>query len=155
MAKIPNRVIPSDDCKVTVDGVDYFPHEGEQIAVRPKLPVSEYNTLARFYDLAGKAQDSKSGDEQEATAAAAGAMFGQIGELFEELCSILASYVLAWTWTDNDGEPLPQPKGRPEVIRELTDEELWYILGVAMGGSNKAQEKNGGEASLTTSSATA
>lgn len=55
--------------------------------------------------------------------------FGRIG-------AVMSSLVLAWNWTDEEGEPLAQPRDNAEVFEELTFPELnWLIsqLGADVG----------------------
>lgn len=48
-----------------------------------------------------------------------------IGAIF----GLLEKVVVEWDWVDDDGEPLPQPKDDPEVIRrETTQEEQNFLV---------------------------
>ncbi|MCX6023004.1 MAG: hypothetical protein NTZ05_14995 [Chloroflexi bacterium] len=132
------RTILSDDFKIMDNGEEIAPHEGEHIVLPPSLPIGEYQTLARFY--AGL----RSGDPND------GNVLARMDTLFEEACQILARRLRSWTWTDDEGEALPQPKGNPDAIRALSDDEMYYLLGRAINGRSAAEAKNADAPAPTT-----
>ena len=59
-------------------------------------------------------------------------VFGRIG-------TVMSRIIIAWNWTDEDSEPLPQPKDNPAVFEELMlDELMWLVdkMGQAVGSKN-------------------
>lgn len=89
--------------------------EGSWVKLR-KLTVGEAKTLART------AETLNGGGE------VAIQMTGEI----------LASHIVGWDWVGTEGEPLPLPKDKPEIIDELTGEELNF-LALALVGDQKKQ----------------
>jgi hypothetical protein len=55
---------------------------------------------------------------------------------------ILAAKIIGWNWVDDEGEPLAVPCEHPEVMRELTQEEIVFLLKAAKGGPNADERKN-------------
>lgn len=53
---------------------------------------------------------------------------------------LLAEHALAWNWVDDDGAPLPQPKGNVGIIDQLTDEEFSFLADAITG--NERERKN-------------
>lgn len=51
-----------------------------------------------------------------------------------------ARYVIAWTWKDDDGQPLPLPSAQRDVVDKLTQPELEFVA-AAISGSADAQKK--------------
>jgi hypothetical protein len=147
MSKPPTRPVPSDDYVLTVDGVEYHPHEGEQVEFIGSTTVGEMQAFNRFRRLSVSI-DAVKGEADEAQ---------KINELmdpaFEQLCELLARRLVRWSWTDDAGRPLPQPDA-PEVLKALCAEEVYYLL-IAAQGESAGERKNGSSVSPTTSSATA
>jgi hypothetical protein len=58
-----------------------------------------------------------------------------------EMLNILSEQVLEWNWVaDEAGEkPLPQPKGNPEILGQLLDNEKTFLIQAAMG--EESEEK--------------
>ncbi len=138
MAKPLPRVIKTDDCVVTVNGEKYTPHEGEQISIRPTMPVGDLEKLTEFYTLASDMQSGEVVDAQD--------NLKRVAHLFDDATSILSRHIIDWTWTDDQGEPLPHPYKNPAAIKELSSEEVFYLLNLAMNGEAKVEEKNVGDA---------
>ncbi len=120
------------DCKVTVNGVDYFPHEGEAISVRPVMPVAELEKLMAFYEMANNQGETEDSMQKLKDA----------NSIFDEACTILSTHILGWNWTNNEGEALPTPNKNPEGIKQLSAEEIFYLLNTAMSGGNTVDQKN-------------
>lgn len=130
--KIPARRIPSDDFEVVVGGVTYTPHAGEWVEVRPGMRVSAIRAQSAMARLQEDMQAIKGDPDAELT------ILRQLDEQFAIACDSVASSVVAWSWTDDDGEPLAQPKGNPDVIASLTAEEVSYLITLGMSdGSDR------------------
>jgi len=54
-------------------------------------------------------------------------------DAFMEGLKMLKDHVLAWNWVDDNDEPLPLPKDQPDVLDELTNEEVEFLAGILMG----------------------
>ncbi len=52
---------------------------------------------------------------------------------FEYSMSILREKVLEWNWTDDEDQPLPQPKDDAGVLDDLTDEEFNFLCECVVG----------------------
>ena len=142
--KPPARRVPSDDCVLTVEGVDYALHEGEWVEVRPGLTPHVLNAMRAIQELAPKLA-ALEGDEQAQRTVAL--MDDSLGDMR----LVLADLVTGWSWTDDSGSPLPQPSA--EGLAGLRIEELLYLMQVVQG-NEPATEKNGSRPSGTTSLAT-
>lgn len=147
MSKPPLRHVPSDDCAVVVGGVPYYPHEGESLSlIGGATPIRLFQVLNRFRQASVQVEAMQ--DEPD------GAV--QIAELldpqFDELCELLASRIVDWTWTDARGQPLPPPSARAVAL--LENQEVLYLITVVQG-EGPAERKNGSSSSPITSSATA
>ncbi len=46
---------------------------------------------------------------------------------------MIQRHLLEWNWVDDDGVPLPQPKGNPEVLDELTVKEVTFLANLLTG----------------------
>lgn len=40
---------------------------------------------------------------------------------------LIQRHILAWNWTDDEGTPLLPPKQKPEVVDELTADEMVFL----------------------------
>lgn len=146
MSKPEPKPVPSDDCTVTLDGVDYFPHEGETVWLLPGQAVGEIASLARLMALADELA-AIVGDDDEARQAAR-----LSDEAMRDLCEALAPRILDWDWTDLAGRPLPKPDGTARPLLRLQTAELYWLLSAARGETPSAR-KNDSRPSPTTSSA--
>ena len=52
---------------------------------------------------------------------------------------LVSAHVLEWNFVDDEGEPLPQPAEKPEVVDELTEEEATFIV---LALTNSEEQKN-------------
>ena len=98
--------------------------EGRRVGFRRAFKLKHLRAVAAMATFA----DVDMGEDQSAALD----MFARIGE-------VLSQVILAWDWVNEDGQPLPQPEGRPEVFEELSFEELnWLIarMGEAVGSKN-------------------
>ena len=140
MTKIPPRRIASDDCAVYVgrkieggiiveDGETYYVHKDEYVEITPVATIQQVITLNQLY------RASSQGDEESAE------------KNLHDLCSIVASNIVDWDWTDMDGNPLPKPHHNPDAIKMLTSDELaWLIL--VISGESPGERKNDSGPSL-------
>ncbi|HLF76647.1 MAG TPA: hypothetical protein VJB57_04080 [Dehalococcoidia bacterium] len=76
-----------------------------------------------------------------------------VAEHEEKLIVLLKPRLVRWCWTDDGGEPLPQPREDPDVLTRLRYEELFW-LSLAVSGKTGSVEKNASRPSQTSSSAT-
>jgi len=134
--KLPLVRIPSDGCTVSLGrtlkdgkidnpGIPHKVHLGEHIEVLPTLAMSEYIALARVRQCG---IGGATVDEMEAN--------------LNRLCLELSKRVIAWDWTDMMGQPYPQPYGHPEVLAQLTTDELVYLMDVAPTTESGDDRKN-------------
>lgn len=139
----------SDDCEVTTNGETYHPHEGEWIEVMPGGTVEDQ----RLQSELTRAKDDLAaceGDEDETEK-----VIAFLDKVNAGLCARAAEYLLAWSWTDDRGRPLPQPDGTPEIFYALRQEEVVYIWLKACKPETQEERKNGSRPLQITSSATA
>jgi len=141
--KIPLKKIDSSDCvihvnqkiqdgKITEIGEPVKIHENEWIQVLPILSIKESLALGLF---------KQSTDEIELTQA------------MDRMCDSLSKRIVNWNWTDMDSSPLPKPHKNPDVFKELTNEELIYLLTATLGetpGEQKNELSPSQDISLTT-----
>ncbi|MDY6957629.1 MAG: hypothetical protein SVK08_00595 [Halobacteriota archaeon] len=146
--KIPPKKVKADDCmiyvgrviqdgKITDPGTPYAVHEGEWVEVFPVGSVQQTLNLFKLVSAATEEQQEEGVKKLEAS--------------LTELCEELASHLVGWNWTDNNGDPLPQPHKNPEAIKLLTEDELLWLVS-AVRGETQGERKNGSEPSVTLSS---
>jgi hypothetical protein len=58
---------------------------------------------------------------------------------FQGGLDLVSAHVLEWNFVDDEGEPLPQPAEKPEVVDELTEEEATFIV---LALTNSEEQKN-------------
>jgi hypothetical protein len=166
--KIPPVPVPADDCVihvgrqygeltddagtpildengkpkkgVVVDGTPYTPHKGETIWL---LPVQNMSTYLAYVDMNQTYAESRDDPDRDV----------RQKKSLHALAAKLSNHVAAWDWTDNGGDPLPQPYHNPDVLIDLDNEELMWIFYAVQSGP-PADRKNGHAPSPTTSSAT-
>ena len=148
MAKpLPVRV-PSDDCVVTIDGDEYHPHEGEWVVILRGVSVGKINLLRRLNTMASKiAAVQGDTDENQRVAEI-------VGAADDDAITMLRDRIVAWSWTDGLGRPLPQPIDDVAVFDRLAQEELYYLVSLTKAESPDEQ-KNGSRPSPTISSGSA
>lgn len=141
--KIPPEVIPSDDLivhvgrviedgEVTQEGTPYAIHAGEAVWML------RANTM-RLWLKWGALVTHRTDTESMADA------FALLEQHYDSVCEELSRRIVAWTWTDLDGEPLAQPYRQPSVLRELDADEILYLTKAVMReapGENKAASAN-------------
>ncbi len=144
MAKPTPRRVPSDDCLVTVDGVEYAVHEEEWVDLLPGMNVQALAALEGLHRI-GVTLNTVKGEPDEYIRA-----LEAVNRYFDDACAFLAGRVVAWNWTDLKGNALPDPS--LEVLKALDAGEILWLLEAAQG-ETKAQRKNALAPSPTTSSA--
>ncbi len=65
----------------------------------------------------------------------------RVTELDVESNALMAECVLEWNWVDDDGNPLPQPAGNPEVFKTLTMAELMFLAQYLDGTTSQKKER--------------
>ena len=139
--KIPAVTVPSDDCPVAVgrkydadwsvkvEGETIYPHENEWVKVIPVAAISSFLSIADMM----KEADGRTMDP---------AMMTRLQPAFHQLCDQLARRVIEWNWTDWDGEPMDQPHKRPDVIAQLTEDEVLWLLTAVQGETASTRKKD-------------
>ena len=145
MAKPPTRQVPSDDCIVDIDGVEYHLHEGEWVKVVSSFAVGSLRIMRRMTELQSQ-MDALEDDEQIRKVIL---MDDTVGELVD----VLQRRIVEWNWTDDLDNPLPQPFHNPAAFQSLRLEELMY-LALVVRGDSPDEQKNGSAPSQISSSAT-
>ena len=146
MGKPPSIKLPSGDFELVVDGVTYKPHEGEWIEASRMQRIGEVVSISQLSRLGVELQ-ALAGDEDEQAR-----MADLMEKHFEDICRVLAERVIAWNWTNDQGNAYPPPSR--DAFQLLRAEELYYLLRVIQG-EGPGEQKNGSRPSETTSSATA
>ena len=123
--KPPGLKVMGDAFVVVEDGVEYHPHAGEWVQYRGQPSIADIIRMA-YLDEA-RAKQAETGADIEALYAAV---------LEETLVS-----VIAWTWTDDQGERYPSPP-TADVLRRLTLAELTYLLGRGRVAETEEAVKN-------------
>jgi hypothetical protein len=67
-----------------------------------------------------------------------------------DLCVVLSKHIADWDWTDIAGYPMEKPYRKPQVFKDLYNDELLYLTKLLQGDS-KGQRKNGSRPSGTIS----
>ena len=123
--KIPPRKIDSSDCvvhvgqkiedgKIVDEGDAFHIHEGEWVKIVPYVSMKESMALVNIANLS-----TDSGTDSLKS--------------LQDMCSALSERVFDWKWTDNIGQPMPKPYKNPEVLMNLQNEELIWLVSVSMG----------------------
>ena len=143
MSKPLAKRVPSDDCIVTVDGVDYALHEGEWVDVVPAFSTGDLRFMRKIVNLRTEVDAAEKPEDGIVLTA----------DTYEELIDILSRRLVAWNWTDDQGQALPQPNGNPVAFATLRLEELLY-LSLVIRGESPGERKNALKPSRTSRSAT-
>ena len=107
--------LPSDGCAVRVRGRIYHPHIGEWIESAPTFTSAGVGALRRMAELPPSPD------------------VDLVASVTSELCDVLRGCVAAWNWTDDSGEPYPQPADDPDVFGHLRIGELVYLVSAVNG----------------------
>lgn len=135
MAKMQPLEIPSDDFELEFDGVVYRLHEGESVRLFPSITAGD-NKLTHQLMQAQAELEAVKGDEDERQKTVE-----FVDQINTQICLKLAKRVKSWTWTDEDGTPLPQPDGTAAVFLSLRQEELMYLWGKSLSRESPAAAK--------------
>ena len=132
--KIPTTIILSDECSISIGqviedgevkdpGVAHFIHTGEYVEILPVMSVKEVMHISR---LQNSINDT-----------------AQLDTNLTNLCKELSKRIVSWDWTNMMGEPMEQPYNRPEVLEDLSSEELmWLMSAPGAGESADARKKD-------------
>lgn len=136
MAKPAAKRVLSDDCVVIVAGERYSPHEGEWVEVQAGMPVSSWMHLQAWRAL-GPQLAAAQGEPDE------GAQVRRLmAGAYEAALGHIARLLVAWSWTDDRGQPLPAPDGTTGPLQTLRAEEVWWLL-QALERETPGERKNG------------
>lgn len=127
--KVPARRINSDDCKVTVDGEDFFPHVGEWVEIAGGRLFGEVMLNWEVSDMT--ALEGKSPSEQVRL----------LNQRYEKLLTHVLGRVKGWSWTDDDGNPYPNPPTE-DAVRRLSEAEVNYLAWLGFRTSTEEARKN-------------
>lgn len=58
---------------------------------------------------------------------------------FEAGVRMMKTHVREWNWVDDDGNPLSLPKDDPEVLEQLTDDEVAFLTKCIRGPEEDAK----------------
>ena len=128
-SKIPSVKVPSDECTVSVgqvvedgaivdQGIAHYVHKDEWIEIIPVMTVKEVVGISKLQ----------------------GGEPGTVGLRMDELCTELSKRIISWNWTNMMGEPLAQPYQNPDVLTDLTSDELMWLI-TATGTQESADER--------------
>jgi len=142
--KIPASRIKSDECAINIGqvvedgevinaGVPHYIHQGEWVDILPVMTVKEVVNLSRL---------QVSGSDP-----------GVLGQNFTELCRELSRRIIGWNWTDLMGNDLEQPYDRPDVLEQLSSDELLWLVSATTNQESPDERKKGSRQSTNTSSA--
>ncbi len=106
--KMPPRRVPSDDLTVLIDETAYHPHAGEHVDYIRGIPWGYHRVVRASVDI-----DTKDAKE--------------VMTSWSNLVGILPDCIVGWNWTDNNGEPLPQPHRNLAAFDTLNEEELLWL----------------------------
>lgn len=141
--KPPYRVVRSDDCTQTVDGVVYYPHAGESVAFVASIRLDTLLMAMKLQSLQGMDMSQMSPED--------GRDFAQ---MFAEVCLELAQCIRDFNWTSDevgeDGEyirlewskdPDEETRIRQRVatLKTRSMDEIMWLVGAAFGGGTAAE----------------
>jgi hypothetical protein len=115
--KLPDIVVSGDDFVLTRKGVEYHPHAGETVTFRGESSWAEQERSIRLQYLAKLGPTLWSVDEQK-----------EMMALAQGVVDDLARHIVEWTWTDAQGDPLPNPPPGDVLTNLPAVEIVWLIL---------------------------
>ena len=146
--KIPPKRVPSDDCIVHVDrvtegdkvvepGQPYAVHKGEWVEVFPIGSIRQYLGLSAMLESSRVLQDKDVDDDTKVKE------LDKLEASLDIMCEDIANRIANWNWTDLMGNPLPNPYGKPEVIKSrLSMEEIAWLRLIIQGRETPTERKN-------------
>ena len=161
--KPPLRRVPSDDCEVVVGGVTYYPHRGESLWFRGRQKIGQLRADWAFRRVGAEldevAPDPKVEGETDEVFLARVAKSHLEGvritdQHYADIVAWIAKRLVAWDWTDDDGNPLPNLDGTADPFAGISDDEMFYIWRT-LRGEGPAEVGEDAGASPPTSSVTA
>ena len=146
--KLPARTVVADDLVIAVDGVEYRPHAGEKVMLRGGRETMQDSLIslraaAIQEEVAAAIADIEAkGVESLADEAAAGLLEkrAELQSLTQEILLRLKSRIVAWEWTDPEGEPYPSPP-TVEILMALEREELSWLRSQFQAAERTEDEK--------------
>ena len=128
MAKPSFTRVPSDDCEVPVGDQVYNVHEGEWVEVLPIRLVGDNRFFVTVNRLQVELQAVQGDDDESA----------RVSEImarhFDRVVEFIRPRIGAWSWTDLESRPLPQPHDDPDVFTRISSEELLYLTRIVQTG---------------------
>jgi len=135
--KIPPICRKSDDCTISIgriiadgaivkEGQLSYVHIGEWIKYIPVITVGESIMLSRLQGMSGKDIDA-----EETT------------DWIDATCESLARRIIDWNWTDLQGQLLPKPWNNPSAFKDLSNDELAYLMVQSINDQSDDELKNG------------
>ena len=120
-----------DALAVHVGATTYYPRVGQWVDLKVHIAIREKRIQIKA--LAGV----------DAIAAMSQPTVQDIDAVYDALYQAARMLVVGWNWTDDKGEPLADPGTSPEVLEEVTEEELIWILTqfAALQGATAAELK--------------
>ncbi len=103
----PPRRVDGATFVQTVDEVEYRPHEGEWVDFRRGF---SWGYMMAQQELVSAKDDT-----------------GKRIVAWAHVVGSLSDNIAAWSLTDDNGEPLPQPYHNVEAFRSLSNEELLWL----------------------------
>lgn len=126
--KAPPRTVYSDDLVIYEDGEEYYPHRGEWVQVRGGMSWRMMKAATRFQRFQG--MNTAEVDESE---------LEEIVHAYDQLLQMIVSKLVGWNWTDDQGEPLPEPS--PEILEDLDQREIEWLMDAISGDQETEGER--------------
>lgn len=108
--------------------------EDQWVEFRKKLKWKYLRQQIRFGTVAAQAAQMQEDGTPDAE------VLAQLDAAFGGIEKMLGHAIVAWNWTDDDGEALPLPSEDPEVLGELYHEEVTWLTNATPGGGADAEE---------------
>lgn len=105
------------------DGETYHPHLDEWIEV---LPIRRLSELRNVMEMATFASQEGTTDLVLSDP--------RVMNQYSRLTRYLSDVIFNWNFTDEDGNVLPRPYRQPEVIENLSFDEINYLTSKLIGG---------------------
>lgn len=148
--KPPSRRVESDGFVFAQDGVEYHPHAGEWLEFCGRPSIGDSLRLMKVFGLVAELQGRSARELNKLPNEAIKRLTGDFEGAIAGTIDQLAKAITAWTWTDDSGAPYPSPPPA-EVLRELSQEELNYLVSTFRGELPQDARKNGSSPSTSRS----